>query len=284
MSQSHLVVDFPIKAPANAKALAEELPPLMPDFAKSQDDIGTVHFSRFMVEGGEKLLFLADIDDEVDTHIERLVERAGPVLDAIFKHVDDPPATPVASNPQKVIRWLKRHVREPIDTYFAYEDASVQEIKSCARAAGFTGHTSQSALLTYWTFKSLLQAFAMKLVAKALVGEKGKKGSDAIGTLHVAHFVPFEKNHLGFFTIFDGDFAKYIQDFADKDSYIFDTLFPHCVGTPPTPVAKNAQAFYQWALDNNQPAIGFYSAYPGLSVLDIRALLADRKSQPVTTR
>ena len=33
MSQSHLLIDFPIKGPANAKALAEELPPLMPDFA-----------------------------------------------------------------------------------------------------------------------------------------------------------------------------------------------------------------------------------------------------------
>ena len=52
---------------------------------------------------------------------------------------------------------------------------------------------------------------------------------------------------------------------------------------PPTPVAKNAQAFYQWGLDNNYPPIGFYSAYPGLSVQDIRALLADRKSQPATS-
>ena len=117
-----------------------------------------------------------------------------------------------------------------------------------------------------------------------MVGEKGHKASDAIGTLHVAHWVPFEKNHLGFFTIFDGDFAKYIQDFADKNSFIFDTLFPHVVGAPPTPVAKNAQAFYQWALENNYPPIGFYSAYPGLSVQDIQALLADRKSQPATTR
>ena len=47
MSQSHLLIDFPIKGPANAKALAEELPPLMPDFANVQDDLGTVHFSRF---------------------------------------------------------------------------------------------------------------------------------------------------------------------------------------------------------------------------------------------
>ena len=89
MSQSHLLIDFPIKGPANAKALAEELPPLMPDFASVQDDLGTVHFSRFMIKGDEKLLFLSDIDGEGDQHIERLVESAGSVFDAIFQHVDD---------------------------------------------------------------------------------------------------------------------------------------------------------------------------------------------------
>ena len=78
MSQSHLVLDFPIEAPANAKALAEELPALMPDLAKAQDDLGTVHFSRFMLEGDQKLLFLSDIDGEGAAHIERLVERRRP--------------------------------------------------------------------------------------------------------------------------------------------------------------------------------------------------------------
>ena len=283
MSQSHLVVDFPIKGPAIAKALPEELPPLMPDLARTQDDLGTVHFSRFMVEGDEKLIFLSDIDGEADEHIERLVESAGPVFDAIFEHVDDPPATPVADNPERIIKWLKHHVREPLDTYFAYDDASVQDIKACARAAGFTGNTSQGTLLTYMSFKSRLQGFAVKLVARALVGEKGHEASDSIGTLHVAHFVPFGHNHVGFFTVYDGDMEKYFQDFADKNSYVFDTLFPHVNGAPPTPVAKNAQAFYQWGLDNNYPPIGFYSAYPGLSVQDIKALLADyRKSPPVT--
>jgi hypothetical protein len=276
--KSHLVIDFPIKAPANAKALPEELPPLLPDLMKAQDRLGTVHFSRFMVEGEEKLLFLSDIDGEVGPHIEQLVETAGPVFDDIFEHVDDPPTTPAASDPRRVIKWLRHHVREPIDTYFA-NDYSVQEIKAAARAAGFTGDTLQSPLLTYWTFKSRLQAFATKLYAKAKIGDKGDEGSDAIGTLHVAHFVSFEDNHLGFFTIFDGDFAKYIQDFAEKNSLVFDTLFPHIVGAPPTPVAKNAQAFYQWALEANQPPIGFYRAYPGVSVQDIRALMADQKSE-----
>ena len=92
MSQSHLVLDLPLEAPANAEALTEELSALMPDFANAQDDLGTVHFSRFMLVGDQKLLFLSDIDGEGEQHIERLVERAGPVFDAIFEHVDDPPA------------------------------------------------------------------------------------------------------------------------------------------------------------------------------------------------
>ena len=199
----------------------------MPDFAKAQDQLGTVHFSRFMVKGDEKLLFLSDIDGEVDTHIDRLVENAGPVFDTIFKHVDDPPATPVAGNPQRVTKWLKYHVREPLDTYVAYE-ASVQDIKACARAAGFTGKTPQSPLLTYMSFNSRLQAFALKLVGRALLHDKGTAGLISVGTVHFSDWVPFENNHIGFFTIFDGDFKKYIQDFADKTTVVFDTALSTC--------------------------------------------------------
>ena len=99
------------------------------------------------------------------------------------------------------------------------------------------------------------------------------EASDSLGTLHFAHWVPFEDNHLAFFTIYDGDFAKYIQDLAEKTSALLMLSFHHIDDAPPTPVAKNAQAFYDWALDNNYPPIGFYSAYPGLGVQDIRALL-----------
>ena len=256
----------------------------MPGLVQAQDDLGTVHFSRFMVKGDEKLLFLSDIDGEVDQHIERLVARAGPVFDAIFAHVADPPASLAASDPERTIKWLKRHVREPLDTYFAYEDASVQDILASARAAGFTGSATQGALLTYMTFKSRFQAFATKMVGRAVIGDKGHEASDSVGTLHFSDFVSFENNHVGFFTIYDGDMEKYFQDFTDKVAFVFDSLFPHVIGAPPTPIAKNSRAFYQWGLDNNYPAIGFYSAYPGLSVQDIRALLADNKASSTPTR
>ena len=185
----------------------------------------------------------------------------------------------MANDPQRAIKWLKHHVREPLDTYFAYADASVQDIKASARAAGFTGSTSQAPLLTYMSIKSRLQGFALKLAARS-IADDSYEASDSLGTLHFAHWVPFEDNHLAFFTIYDGDFEKYIQDFAEKTAVLFDAVFPHVDDAPPTPVAKNAQAFYQWALDNNYPPIGFYSAYPGLAVQDIRSLLADYRTSP----
>ena len=110
-------------------------------------------------------------------------------------------------------------------TYFAYEDASVQDIKACARAAALRAIPRKS-LADILSLKSRLQAFGLKLVARALVGEKAHEGMD-IGTVHMAHWVPFENNHIGFFTIFDGDFKKYIQDFAKEISVAFDTIFPH---------------------------------------------------------
>jgi hypothetical protein len=49
MSQNHFTISFPLKSPADAKAVAEELPPLMPDFLRTEDTIGTIHYSRFTV-------------------------------------------------------------------------------------------------------------------------------------------------------------------------------------------------------------------------------------------
>ena len=41
MGQDHLVLDFSLNGPANAKPLADEFPPLVPDLVKVQDDLGT---------------------------------------------------------------------------------------------------------------------------------------------------------------------------------------------------------------------------------------------------
>src|SRR5580692_9031431 len=96
--QSHLTIAFPMKSAEDAKAIAGELSPLMADFAKAQDAIGSVHYSRFLAWGDKSLLFLADIDGDAEKLYGDFAESAGTVFDAIFKHVGDPPPTPVASN------------------------------------------------------------------------------------------------------------------------------------------------------------------------------------------
>ena len=127
------------------------------------------------------------------------------------------------------------------------------------------------------TIKSRLQELALKWDTRD-IREKANESSDAVGTLHLLiscslKAVTWASSRFSTVT------CSSMQDFADKTDFMFDASFPHIVGPPPTPVAKNAQAFYQWGVDNTCPPIGFYCAYPGLGVQDIRALLADRKLQ-----
>jgi hypothetical protein len=275
--QSHLTIGLPIKSPADAKALTAELPPLMSDFGKAQDTVGTVHYSRFLALSDKTLLFLAEVDGEQEQFSGDIAKCAGQVFDAIFEHVDNPPPMPVAGNSEAFIKWMKHHNIHPSIVYSACENSSVLDIKACARAANFTGSCQQHPLLVSLPIKSSLKAFTLEqLVLRAAKG-KMDQGADSVGTLHFCHFVPLAENHLGFFTVFDGAFDKYIQDFTEQMGPIFDALFKYVADPPATPVAKNADAFLKYATASDLPPIGFYSAYPGLAVQDIKTLLADAK-------
>src|SRR5437762_10384554 len=98
MSQNHFTLSFPLKSPADAKALADQLPPLMPQLFAVADTIGTIHYSRFTMLSEKTLLFLGDFDGEFGQLMTDLATHAGPVFDAIFQHVVSPPPTPVAAN------------------------------------------------------------------------------------------------------------------------------------------------------------------------------------------
>jgi hypothetical protein len=278
MSQSHLTISFPLKSSADAEALAKELPPLMPDFAKVQDAIGSVHYSRFLNWKDKTLLFLADIDGDVEKLYGDLAKSAGPVFDAIFKHVENPAPTPVAGNPDAFIKWVKHNSSHPLIGYSAYGDSSVQDVKSSAQAAGFTGSAEQHPLLLPLPLKSSLGAFTLERIVVEATQGRMRRGADTVGTLHFAHFVALPGNYLGFFTVYDGTFDKYMQDFTEKIGPIFDVLYEFVTDHPPLPVAKNPEAFARYVAGADYPPIGFYRAYPGLAVQDIHALLADRKT------
>ena len=278
MSQNHFTLSFPLKTPADAKALAEQLPPLMPGIFQAQDAIGTVHYSRFTVLSDKTLLFLGDFDGEFSQLMGGLAKQAGPVFDAIFQHVANPPPTPVAENADAFVEWAAEHLLTPVNLYTAYPDVTVKQIKAMAAAAGVVGAGELNLFLVILPMKSKIAFIEMQLILRAR-GHGTTKDLDKVGTPHFAQFVPLEDNQIGFFTVYDGDFDKYIADFTKNIGHVFDLLFKFTKGAPPSPCRKYLQEFIDFAAGANRAPIGFYQAYPGLSVQDIHALIADNKSQ-----
>ena len=283
MSQSHFTLSFPLKSHADAKALAELLPPLMPQLFQAQDTIGTVHYSRFTVLSEKTLLFLGDFDGEFGQLMTDLASHAGPVFDAIFQHVNSPPPAPVASNAEAFVEWTSAHLLHPVNLYTAYPGVTAREIKAMASAADVSDSSEQRPFLVILPIKSSLAFIEVKLLLLAR-GSGTTKDLDKVGTPHFAQFVPLEDNQIGFFTVYDGTFDTYIADFTKNIGQVFDLLFKFTKNAPPTPCRKHLQEFIDFAAGANRTPIGFYSAYPGLTVQDIHALIADSKSQAGSQR
>jgi len=279
MSHNHFTLSFPLKSAGDAKVVAEDLPPLMPGLFQAEETIGTIHYSRFTVLSEKTLLFLGDFYGEFTPLMADLAKRAGPVFDAIFQHVDSPPPTPVANNADAFVEWAAEHLLHAVNLYTAYPDVTVKEIKAMAAAADVTGAGEQRPFLVVLPIKSKLAYIEVQLILRAR-GHGTTKDLDKVGTPHFAQFVPLEDNQIGFFTVYDGTFNDYIADFTKNIGEVFDLLFKFTKGAPPSPCRKHLQEFIDFAAGANREPIGFYKAYPGLSVQDIHALIADSKSQP----
>jgi hypothetical protein len=275
MSQSHFTLSFPLESPADAKALAQELPPMMPDLFRAEDAIGTVHYSRFTVLSDRTLLFLADFDGEFGPLMVELAKRAGSVFDTVLKHVNDPPAGPVASNADAFVEWAAGHLLNPAHVYSAYPEATVKEIKAMAAAANVEGASQLLPFLVILPAKSRLAFAEMQLILRTM-GMVGKidRDLDSVGTPHFAQFVPLEDQQTGFFTVYDGAFNKYIMDFTKSIGEVFDLIFKFTKDPPPSPCSKHVQEFIDFAAAASRSPIGFYQGYPGLSNQDIKALIA----------
>jgi hypothetical protein len=277
MSQNHFTLSFPLNSPVAATLLAEQLPPIMPELFRANDMIGTVHYSRFAVLSEKTLLFLGDFDGEFDKLTAGLARLAGPVFEAIFQNVDNPPPTPVAANVDAFVKWTKAHLVSAVNLYTAYPSVTARDIKALAAAADVNGVGELHPFLVILPIRSYLHFIAVQLLLRAR-GSGTTKDLDKVGTPHFAQFVPLEDNQIGFFTVYDGSFDKYIADFTKNIGEVFDLIFKFTRNPPPSPCRKHLQEFIDFATGANRAPIGFYQAYPGLSVQDIHALIADSRS------
>jgi hypothetical protein len=277
MSQSHFTLAFPLKAHADTKALAGRLEPLMPLLFQVSDTIGTIHYSRFTVLSERTLLFLGDFDGEFGPLMTELTRLAGSVFDTVLEYVDGPPPSPVADHREAFVEWAAGHLLHPLNVYTAYPEVMVKQIKSLAAAADVEGAGVLNPFLVILPIKSRLAFIEVGLLLRAR-SRGTTKDLDTVGTPHFAQFVPLEDNQIGFFTVYDGSFEKYIADFTKNIGHVFDLIFKFTKNPPPSPCRKHLQEFIDFAASANRTPIGFYQAYPGLSVQDIHALIADSKA------
>lgn len=116
---------------------------MMPELFKAADTVGTIHYGRFTVLSEKTLLFLGDFDGEFGRLMADLAGHAGLVFDAIFRHVDNPPATPVADRTDAFVEWTAAHLVPALNLYTAYPNVTATEIKALASTAGVSGASEQ---------------------------------------------------------------------------------------------------------------------------------------------
>jgi len=277
MSQSHFTLCFSLKTPSDTKALTDQLSPMMPVLFQAEDAIGTVHYSRFTVLSETTVLFLGDFDGEFTQLMAELARLAGPIFDAIFQHVVNPPPTPVADNADAFVEWAADHLIHALNVYTAYPNVTANDIKDLAAAADVSGGGEQRPFLVILPTRSRLAFIEIQLLLRAR-SHGITKDLDTVGTPHFAQFVPLEDNQIGFFTVYDGSFDKYIADFTKNIGQVFDLIFKFTKDPPPSPCRKHLQEFIDFAAGASRTPIGFYQAYPGLTVQDIHALIADSEA------
>lgn len=278
MSQSHFTLAFPLKALADTHALTDQLQPLMPALFQAADAIGTIHYCRFTVLSDRTLLFLGDFDGEFGTLMTDLAKHAGPVFEAIFQHVDHPPPIPTADHAEAFVEWTAAHLLRPVNIYTAYPQVTVKQVKALASAAEVDGAGEQRPFLVILPTRSAFAFAAIQLLLRAR-GRGITHDLDTVGTPHFAQFVPLEDHQIGFFTVYDGSFDTYIADFTKNIGGVFDLIFKFTKNPPPSPCRKHLQEFIDFAAGASHEPIGFYQAYPGLTVQDVHALVADSTAQ-----
>jgi len=192
--------------------------------------------------------------------------------------VENPPPTPAADHADAFVEWTAEHLLQAATLFSAYPDVTAKEIKALAAAADVTGAGELNPFLVILPIKSKLAYVEVQLLLHARA-RRTQKDLATVGTPHFAQFVPLGNNRVGFFTVYDGSFDKYIADFTKYIGPVFDLVFKFTKGPPPSPCRKHLQEFIDFAAGANLTPIGLYQAYPGLSVQDIHALIADSKSQ-----
>jgi hypothetical protein len=269
--QSPLNLILPIKSWLEFRELSAILQFKEREMVDARESLCTVHFARFVeLRDHNQLGYFMVLDGDFRIYFRDFIQYVGPAFDMLFKHVVDGPPLPCERNREAFIDWISAHCREDIGFYTAYPTSPVKEIR--ARAGidlGGVDRGEQSPLTLVLPVRSPTHFAALSHSLTQFLPEL-YSALDTIGTVHFLRFVPLGTHALVLVGEHDGELAKVAEDFQTHLGPIFDEIFQNVIDSPPTPVRENRRAFTEWVIARNLKTWVLYSAYPSLTVQNIR--------------
>ena len=77
-----------------------------------------------------------------------------------------------------------------------------------------------------------------------------------------------------FLAEYDGELEAILRAMATELGPVMDDIFSHVEAPPPMPVARNPDAFVDWAVEHQISPFTVYENYPGVSVQEIKSRAA----------
>ena len=134
--QQPLTLVMPVRPEASATLHAEleqlqALPREDNPVITALDEIGTVHFARFVFLDDERLAVITTYDGDFERYIMDFVDHIGGVFDQLLRHMADPPTLPVQQHPEEFLDYVRRHDLRCLPPFYsAYPSRPVVDIRA----------------------------------------------------------------------------------------------------------------------------------------------------------
>lgn len=134
--QQPLTLVMPVRPEASATLRAElealqALPREHNPVITALDEIGTVHFARFVFLDDDRLAVITEYDLDFDRYIMDFVDHIGPVFDQLLRHMADPPPLPVQAHREEFLDYVRRHDLRCLGPFYsAYPERTVLDIRA----------------------------------------------------------------------------------------------------------------------------------------------------------
>jgi hypothetical protein len=113
----------------------QALPPEKNPVTTALEEIGTVHFARFVFIDEDRLAVITTYDGDFERYIMDFVDYIGPVFDDLLQHMVDAPELPVEQHRQEFLAYVRKNDLTCVPPFYsAYPTRTVQDVLADAAA------------------------------------------------------------------------------------------------------------------------------------------------------